>query len=191
MSSYKQAQMDTRPPLDKQIQVEIAENIRSAKQSKANAQAMAKALQTGRYRDFISKAVAMRGETVNSYSFTGEITTYIGITVSKLQGFTDSRLLGILEAFEYMDPRSTSITEQAVSRTKTISYWFSLPYEPTPNADAGANPRIDLKINIEASVIEDSATCKQVVVGYTKVIEPQPIYKLECDSEAELTVKAS
>lgn len=164
--------MNTQPKLNELIQ--------NCVRAKKVAQGMAAFYKTGFAKKLVETALAMKGETVGIYIWTGGDCLYIHVDVNSLTGFVDPRLVGILEAWEYLNPDKTLMRDEAGRRMKVFTFIFKGHLDESNNM----TPSIDVLVN--ASIVEDSATCRQVIIGYTEP-KAEPIYKLECD-EAEVTI---
>ena len=162
------------------INAEVARSLLVAKQAKVCAQQLAKVAQSGQYRRLVETTFSMEGEGVVTYGFAGSNTLYLQINVAKLTGFADPRLMGVLTAFEYHNPDFTGIEEFAHRHTKVVNYTFRAESE-IPGLE------LSIRVSVEATIATDSETCKQMVIGYTQAVIAKPIYKMICDSEAELT----
>ena len=154
--------------------------IRDCVRAKKIAQGMAAFYKTGFAKKLVETALAMKGDTVGIYIWTGGDNLSIHVDVNSLTGFVDPRLAGILEAWEYLNPKTTSMRVEAGQRMKVFMFRFNGPLDESNEM----TPHVDVYVN--ASIVEDSATCRQVVVGYTEP-KAEPIYKLEC-SEAEVVI---
>jgi len=149
-----------------------AELIRKKQQT----QALNAFVKTAKVRQVMETLLGFTNDdTMTLYSFCGDQTIYANLHVRGLEGFKDVRLMTILMALEFHDPDHTDSTEYAANRQKTFSYTFE-----GSMSEHGIVPQI--KVNVEASIVEDSKTCERVVIGMTEP-KPQPIYKLVCDGD--------
>lgn len=129
-------------------------------------------LKSGKMNRIAAAADSMRGSLVGVNSWTGYNSVTVSITVSKLTGFTDPRLTGILEVFEFMSPDDTTITEYPEQLNKTVVYSFKL------------DKMVTASVAISATIASESPTCKRVQVGVQKGVD-KPIYKIVCDDGSE------
>lgn len=146
--------------------------------SKKNAQDIGAFLKSGKIKRFLVPATEMINPEadITGFSFTYDRTVYFKLVVNTLTGFTDSRLEGILNAFEYLNPTSTTAAESAGNLTKTFRYDYKV---------AHGDGHVTVSIEVDARVKDDSPTCRKEIVGYTKPGEPLPIYKIVCDDGAD------
>jgi hypothetical protein len=151
-----------------------------AVRTKKRAQALGAFLKTGKARQFVEAVYAMRGETIEVYAYTYTSTVQLSVYVKELEGFKDARLAGILQAWEYMNPVSTRMSEDAASYAKTFTYTYEMPHDETNDVT------VTVEVMVTASIKDESPTCQRVVVGMTDP-KPQPIYKLVCEGEMDPT----
>lgn len=154
------------------IQYNIENMIRSALVAKQTAQAMGRFLQTARARKFVETADAMSGETVNYHTFMAGSTMFVQVQVKNLEGMKDERLVGILAAFEFMNPDEQDVSDYAAGFTREFLFRFYIRAPQTPT--------LCVRVSVTANIKSDSETCRREVIGYTDG-KPEPIYKLVCD----------
>lgn len=105
-----------------------------------------------------------------------DINTYssdIYLTIKGLSGLKDERLVALLTHFVNSNPSSERTTDYPA----TFSRQFSFRWDGTTESTG-----TQLYIVITANFVEDSETCKRVIVGYREPsTEPTPIYEIQCD----------
>jgi len=152
--------------------------IEQAALQKKNAQDLGAFLKSGKVKKYLERATTIINAeaSITGFQFVYDRVAFFKVTVKELNGFADSRLEGILNSFEYLNPDDQTVTESAGSLLKTFRY----NYRQLFNGEL-----ITLVIETDAYVKSDSPTCRKEVVGYTTPSEPQPIYKIVCDGGAD------
>jgi len=161
-------------------QLYLEKLVEEVEEAKQKSMALGNFMKRGKANKFLATAYGMAGDTVSIHSFTSTDTLFITMEVNKLDGFKDSRLEGILNAFEYLNPDTTSAREFAAWRSKETQYGFSF-------AVPDQRFQVRVVVTINANIVEDSNTCKRVIVGMTEG-KPQPIYRLVCEGEEDSPV---
>lgn len=111
--------------------------------------------------------------SVSLSPYYGELFVYIN--VYQLSGFTDQRLLSVLETMEYLNPERTDMSEDAASLTKQINYAYVVPF---------GDSKVTIHACLTAHVKSDSATCKRVAIG-VEPGKPRTLYKIVCEDGAD------
>lgn len=105
--------------------------------------------------------------------------TYVSLTLKDLAGLKDEGLAALLDAFVCSNPDSMDTSDDAASFARHYHfYWYGQDFD-------GFRPT--LVILVTANFRQDSETCHRILTGYTeaKTVEPQPIYKLDCEKQEE------
>ena len=155
----------------------LASLVGDAARAKKNAQDIGAFLKSGKLKKYAEPATSIYNADakISGFYFTYDRIVFFKVNVNALVGFTDPRLEGILNSFEYLNPDNTSVTESACNLTKEFRYEYRIKFN---------DARITVVIEVAASVKEDSPTCRKEVVGYTDP-KPAPIYKIVCDDGAD------
>jgi hypothetical protein len=111
---------------------------------------------------------------IRVYVSCGEYAAFVAVHIKDLEGMQDPRLMSALELLVKANPEQTESRDLAAYRERTFTFRWRAHIE-------GEHVGTMLTVEVNASVKEDSATCKRVVVGYKEPkVDPEPIYKLEC-----------
>ncbi len=155
----------------------LASLIDEAARAKKNAQDIGAFLKSGKLKKYAEPATSIYNADakISGFYFTYDRIVFFKVNVNALVGFTDPRLEGILNSFEYLNPDNTSVTESAGNLTKEFRYEYRIKFNDS---------LITVVIEVAARVKEDSPTCRKEVVGYTDP-KPAPIYKIVCDDGAD------
>ena len=159
----------------------LASLINDAATAKKNAQDVGAFLKSGKIKRFLVPATEMINPDafITGFSFTYDRNVYFKLAVKELTGFTDSRLEGILNQFEYLNPTDTTATESAGQLLKSFRFDYKVVH---------GEGYLTVIVEVDAYVKTDSPTCRKEIVGYTKPSEPAPIYKIVCDDGADTPV---
>lgn len=144
---------------------------------KKNGQDLGAFLKAGKADKFLDVVQTMTAPEsgLRSWSFPYDRTLYTQLTVDKLDGFTDQRLEGIINAFEYLSPNETRMEENANQLAKEFTFVWNFQFN---------EETVRIQIDVKAVVKSDSPTCRKEVIGYTDP-KPAPIYKIVCDDGAD------
>ena len=155
----------------------LASLVGEAARAKKNAQDIGAFLKSGKLKKYAEPATSIYNADakISGFYFTYGRIVFFKVNVNALVGFTDPRLEGILNSFEYLNPDNTSVTESACNLTKEFRYEYRIKFNDS---------LITVLIEVAASVKEDSPTCRKEIVGYTDP-KPAPIYKIVCDDGAD------
>jgi hypothetical protein len=155
----------------------LASLVGDAAKTKKNAQDIGAFLKSGKLKKYAEPATSIYNADakISGFYFTYDRIVFFKVNVNALVGFTDPRLGGILNSFEYLNPDNTSVTESAGNLTKEFRYEYRIKFN---------DARITVVIEVAARVKEDSPTCRKEIVGYTDP-KPVPIYKIVCDDGAD------
>lgn len=138
------------------------------------AAAMRRLLHTAKFKKFLDTAEMMVGPTVSTYAYSSSTSVYLVITINSLEGFKDSRLAGILETWEYLNPDKVETSDYPTGHQREFMHrWGFL--------DTANGVTINVNVSVCANIKTDSETCKRVVTG-VKTVE-QISYKFVCDED--------
>lgn len=155
----------------------LANLIDEAARAKKNAQDIGAFLKSGKLKKYAEPATSIYNESagITGFYFTYDRNVFFKVQVKDLDGFTDPRLEGILNSFEYLNPTHTEVSEYAGNLTKEFRYSYDLQFN---------DGTITVIVEIDARVKDDSPTCRKEIVGYTDP-KPQPIYRIVCEDGAD------
>lgn len=162
-------------PLDVTVSYEIAKLNDDIESTIKRARILKAHLGKASTRNMIKTFMSWKSDTVQIFQFVAGANLYVNIDVSKLDGFKDTRLEGIMTSLEFMNPDQQTMKENAAYFTKTFYYVFYTPYDAEGH-------RVETVVTLNAKIVIDSKTCERVIVGMTEG-KPEPIYKLVCEGE--------
>lgn len=105
---------------------------------------------------------------------------YILVTyrLHKLGNFLDEKLLSLLNSMEHASYDKLESSELAVCRERSYTFkWHGKDQDSEKT----------FLVSIDASLDEESDTCKRILVGYREAGPPSPIYKLVCEGDEGFT----
>lgn len=156
---------------------QIESIIRDAENMKQRAMLMGRIAKSGKLAKFDNTlATLAKADPANRsrYSWICGYDFQFNLYIRELTSFTEGAAVSILQVFEYMNPVSTKIHDNATYFTKVITYRFPV------NTPTDEEPEVTAEVQIELTVKKDSTECRRVQIGMTDP-KPYPIYALDCD----------
>lgn len=157
--------------MSKRLIEQSADAYRDARKYLARSKSVLDSAKFRRLSTIADNVVQVSPDVDSAYTSVGNFgSMYLYIHLRSLTGLKDPRLENVLNMLEGEQPTKVDTSDYPGDLNRDYRYIFE---------DVGEQGRIILTLSAYFS--EDSETCKKVVVGYTQPIEPQPIYKLNCE----------